>query len=120
MAFADAVALTPIELTPMAAVSLATLTAVDGTNGNKFVANKNTILRVKNASGGQITVTVHVNYTVHDLVVPDDTFTVAATTGDVAYTGFQDIFDQNAVGEVWVTFSAATSVTAQVINPVAD
>lgn len=114
MAFADAVALTPIQYVDKAAVSVATMTAVDGTNGNKFPANKKTILRVKNASGGVITATVHSNRQVEGLVVADDTFTIPATTGDVEYTGFSDVFHQNANGEVWVTFSSGTSVTAQV------
>lgn len=117
MAFVDAVALTPIQLTELTAVSIATLAAADGTNGNKFVANRRSLLRVKNASGGSITVTLHTNYTVHGLTVPDKTFTVPATTGDVLFSGFADIFDQDASGDVWITFSAVTSVTVQVINP---
>lgn len=116
MAFADAVALTPIALVEKAATSVATLAAVDGTNGNKFYANAKTLLRVKNASGAPITVTVNTNRSVEGLAVADDTFTVAATTGDVVYTGFTDIFHQNATGEVHVEFSSGTSVTAQVIQ----
>ncbi len=116
MAFSDAVALTPITLVEKTAVSVVTLAAVDGTNGNKFYANAKTILRVKNGSGGDITVTVNTNRSVEGLAVADDTFTVPATTGDVMYTGFTDIFHQNATGEVHVEFSSGTSVTAQVIQ----
>lgn len=116
MPFSSAVALTPIAMSEKAAVSVATLTAPDATNGNKFFANKNTLLRVKNASGASITVTVHVTRTVEGLTVADATFTVPATTGDVAWTGFSDIFAQNQQGEVWVTFSAVASVTCQVIQ----
>lgn len=116
MAFADAVALTPVAMVEKTAVSVATLGAVDGTNGNKFFANGKTLLRVKNAAGSQITVTVNTTRTVEGLAVADDTFTVAATTGDVVYSGFSDIFHQNEAGEVHVEFSSATSVTAQVIQ----
>jgi hypothetical protein len=116
MAFADATALTPIALVAKAAVSVATLTAVDGTDGNKFYANANTLLRVKNASGSEITVTIDVTRLVEGQAVADDTFTVAATSGDVIYSGFSDIFRQNDAGEVHVTFSSGTSVTAQVLQ----
>ena len=115
MSFASAVTLTPVQLTPLTGISIAAaLTAADGTNGNRFLANRRTILRVKNASGAEITVTVHVNRTVDGLTVPDATFTVAATTGDVIYTGFTENFLHNAAGEAWVTFSAVTTVTVKV------
>lgn len=116
MAFADATALTPIRMSEKAAVSVATLSSVDGTNGNKFFANSKTLLRVKNASGGSVTVTVKSNREVEGLAVADDTFSVAATTGDVIYSGFSPVFHQNTTGEVWITFSSGTSVTAQVIQ----
>lgn len=120
MAYADAVALTPINLAELTAASIATLTAADGTNGNKFSANRRTLLRVKNASGGSITVTLHTNYSISGLALPDKTFTVPATTGDVLLSGFASIFDEDtgdADVDVWVTFSAVTTVTVQVINP---
>src|SRR6188508_54278 len=117
MAFASAVALTAISPSALASTSIATLTAADGTNGNKFVGNANTILRVKNASGAQITVTVHANRTVDGLTVPDKTFTVPLTTGDVIMTGWTSTFHQNSSKEVWIEFSAVTSVTVQVIQP---
>lgn len=117
MAFADAVLVTPISLPVRVATSIETLVAADGTNGNKFVANENTILRVKNAGGAEITVTVVANYTVSGLVVANATFTVPATTGDVLWTGFAALFRQNAAKQIHVTFSAVTSVTIQVIQP---
>lgn len=116
MAFSSAVAIVPIAMVEKAAVSIATLITPDATNGNRFFGNRNTLLRVKNASGGTITVTVHTTRLVEGQAVADDTFTVAATTGDVIYSGFSDIFKQNQAGEVWVTFSAVSSVTAQVIQ----
>lgn len=117
MAYADATALTPINLSEKAAVSVATLTAVDGTDGNSFNANAKTLLRVVNAAGAPITVTVHTNRSVEGLAVADDTFSVPATTGDVIYSGFSNIFHWNDTGGVWVEFSSGTSVTAQVIQP---
>lgn len=116
MAFADAVAITPIQMADKEKVSIATLVTPDGTNGNKFFANANTLLRVKNTNAAIRTMTVHTNRSVEGLAVADSTFTVAATTGDVVYTGFSKIFHQNELGEVWVTFSAVTDVTVQVIQ----
>jgi hypothetical protein len=118
MPFSSAVAVTPIALQALAATSIATLVNADGTNGNKFVANRRTLLRVKNTSGSPITVTVNTNYSIYGLAVPDKTFTVPATSGDVIFTGFEEIFDQNAQSEVHVEFSAVTNVTLQVINPI--
>lgn len=120
MSYAAAVALTPIQAVALTAVSIATLTAADATNGNKFSANKHTLLRVKNGSGSIVTVTVHVNYTKSGLVLPDLTFTVPATTGDVIFGGFSNLFDEDTADldvDAWVTFSAVTTVTCQVINP---
>lgn len=115
MAFADAVALTPIAMSEKAAVSIATLASADGTNGNKFFANHKTLFRVVNGSGSSITVTVNSNRNVEGLAVADDTFAVAAS-GDVMYSGFSDLFHQNSTGEVHVEYSAVTTVTVQVIQ----
>lgn len=117
MPFASAVSLTPIQLTALSDISIATLTAADGTNGNRFVCNRNTIFRVKNASGSPITVTVHANYTRDGLTLPDKTYSVAATTGDEVMTGLTETFHQSGTNEVWVEFSAVTSVTVQVLQP---
>ena len=118
MAFADATAVTVTTLPTRTATSIAsgTLTAVDGTNGNKFVANRDTILRVVNGSGGSLTVTVNTNYTVYGLTVPDATFTVA-NSGDVLWTGFETIFHQNEQKQVHVEFSTGSSVTMAVYQP---
>lgn len=120
MSYASAVALTPIEMVAMAATSVATLAAADGTNGNKFSANKRTMLRVKNGSGSIVTVTVHSNYSISGLALPDKTFTVAATTGDVIFSGFQSFQDEVTTDsdiDVWIEFSAVTTVTVQVLAP---
>lgn len=116
MAFADAVVLTPVSLTKLSAISIAAaLTAADGTNGNKFLANPGTILRVKNESGSEITVTVHTNLVRAGLTLPDKTFAVPLTTGDVLFQ-FDDLpaFYQNDQKQVWVEFSDVTTVTVKV------
>lgn len=120
MSYANAVAITPISAATLTAVSIATLTAADGTNGNKFSANKRTLLRVKNGSGSIVTVTLHSNYSISGLALPDKTFTVPATTGDVIFSGFQSFEDEVPTDsdiDVWVEFSAVTTVTIQVIQP---
>lgn len=122
MSYAAAVAITPIVVPSLTPISIATLTAADATNGNKFTANRNTLFRVKNGSGGSITVTLHVNYTLKGLVVPDLAFAVAAA-GDVIFSDFSSLFDENtgdADFDVWVTFSAVTTVTIQAINPLSS
>lgn len=116
MAFVSAVAITPIPLVEKAATITATFVTPDGTNGNKFFANRNTILHVKNTNAATRTITIHVTRTLEGQTVADDTFVVGALTGDVMYTGFTDIFAQNSIGEVWVEFSAVTDVTAQVLQ----
>lgn len=114
MAFSSAVAITPVALTPLTAVVGTTLPVTpDATHGNKFIANERTILRVKNGSGAQITVTVNTNRTIDGLTLPDDSFTVAASA-DVFYTGFTRSFWQNSDREVHVEFSATSSVTVAV------
>lgn len=118
MAFASAVVLTPVAFTPGAATSIAAaLTAADGTHGNRFILNPNTLLRVKNGSGSEITVTVNVNRAVGDLTVPDDTFTVPLTSGDVIWKPNQPLdmyWVDQATREAHIEFSAVTTVTVKV------
>lgn len=116
MAFADAVAITPISLTEKAAVDTSTFVTPDGTNGNKFFANEHTILHCTNTNAATRTVTIDVTRQVEGQAVADDTFVIPANTGDVMYTGFSEIFRQNAAGEVHVTFSAVTDVLVQVLQ----
>src|SRR5437868_3699081 len=114
--FASAVALTPIPLVDKTAVDVSALVTPDATNGNKFFANRNTILHVKNTNAATRTITIHVTRLVEGQAVADDTFVVPATTGDVMYTGFSDIFRQDTTGNVWIEFSAVTNVTVQVVQ----
>lgn len=117
MAFADATVLTPIRMVERSAVSIATLASADGTDGNRFLCNRHTQLRVKNASGSEITVTVNVTKLRAGLTLADVTFTVPATTGDVLWTGFSELFTQDDTGEAFVEYSDVTTVTVQVIQP---
>lgn len=117
MAFADAVALTPIRLVKRTAVATGAFVTPDGTNGNKFPCYRNTELHVKNTNAATRTITVNVTKFRDGLALPDVTFVVAATTGDVTWTGFEAIFEQDDTGMAWITFSAVTDVTVQVIQP---
>lgn len=117
MAFADAVALVPVALSARTVKSLGAYVTPDGTNGNKFFANKKTILHVKNTNAAPRTVTVDCPNLAHGLALADATFVVPATTGDVMWIGFDAIFHQNAADEVHITFSAVTDVTVKVIQP---
>jgi hypothetical protein len=117
MAFASAVVLTPIQLVARSAVSIASLTAADATHGNRFACNKRTQFRVKNASGAPITVTVNVTALRNGLALADATFSVPATTGDVIWTGFDSVFEQDDTGHAHITYSGVTSLTVQVIQP---
>lgn len=113
--YASAVAITPIQMVEKSAVDCSTYVTPDATNGNKFFANRNTLLRVKNSNAATRTITVHVTRTVEGQTVADDTFVVPALTGEVVYTGFSDIFKQSG-GDVWIEFSAVTNVTVQVLQ----
>lgn len=118
MAYASAVALTPIPLTPLTAIDNTTAGVTpDATHGNKFPANRFTLLRVKNSNGSSRTVTVNVNRTIDGQTVPDDTFTVGANTGDVIYTGFTENNWMDENKNVHIEFSAVTGVTVLVYQP---
>ena len=68
----------------------AALTAADATNGNSFVNDGTTLLRVKNGSGSPVTVTVHFQGTLTPAVdgvtltgtSAGKQYSVPATTGD--------------------------------------
>lgn len=117
MAFADAVALVPVAAVSRTVKNVGAFVTPDGTNGNKFFANKKTILIVVNTNAATRTVTINCPNTAHGLGLDDATFVVPATTGYVMWKGFDDIFHQNAADEVWITFSAVTDVTVKVIQP---
>ena len=117
MAFASAVVLPSTPFVAGDIVSLAgALSAADGTNGNRFILNQTTLVRVKNGSASPVTVTVHTNRMVGDLTLPSDTFVVPATTGDVIWKPNQplDMYWQSGTSEVWIEFSAVTTVTVKI------
>lgn len=95
----------------------ATLGAATG-GGDTFLADRETMLRVKNTSGASITVTVVTPRT--DQVgnaVADNTFTVPATTGDVLAGPFPaEIYNDPTTGVASITYSAATSVTVAAVK----
>lgn len=81
--------------------------------GDTFLADSDTMLRVKNASGSAITVTVVTPRT--DLAgnaVADTTFSVPATTGDVLAGPFPaEIYNDPTAGVASITYSGVTSLT---------
>lgn len=114
MAYASSVALTIQEISKTGKSVTEDLIAPTATHGNKFINNGKTFLRVKNGSGGDITVTIDTPGTVSGLAIADLVVTVKAT-GDANGLDFQDIgpFDTNfnqSDGYVWAVFSAVTDI----------
>jgi hypothetical protein len=109
--------LTPVSFSRTTANGLdltGALDAVDGTNGNSFANDGRTLLRVKNAAGAPITVSVAFSGLVDGQTVPPRTYSIPATTGDRLLGPFPtDRFGTN----VTVTYSSGTSVTARVLQP---
>lgn len=118
MTYAAATRLTPVEVTIAGLALTGALTAVDGTNGNKFeCAPGDTFLRVKNGAGADITVTIDTPATFRGLAVADQTVVVVATTGDVLIGPFDAALHfQPGTNDVFVTFSSGTTVTAKVYH----
>lgn len=95
----------------------AALTAVDGTNGNNFANDGNTLLRVKCTDASSKTVTVKfANASVDGTAVTPagKTYTIPATTGDRLLGPFPVVLYGSTVE---VTYSASTGVTAAVYQP---
>lgn len=116
MAYASAVALTVQEISRSGKSVTEQLVVPTATHGNKFINNGKTFLRVKNGSGGDITVTIDTPGTVAGLAIGDLVVTVKAT-GDADGLDFLDIgpFDTNfnqSDGYVWAVFSAVTDILA--------
>lgn len=92
----------------------AAMTAADGANGNSFANSGDTLLRVKNASGAPITVTIAYASPVDGQTVPSRTYSIPATTGDRLLGPFPvALFGSNPTA----TVSAATSVTLAALEP---
>ena len=114
MPYASAVALTVQEISRSGKSVTEDMIAPTATHGNKFLNDGNTMLRVKNNSVADITVTIDVTQTVDGLAVTDRTVTVKAT-GDADGLDFQDIGPVPATynqsdGYVWATFSVVADV----------
>lgn len=93
-----------------------TFTAAGGIgagNGFTFDNDGKTDFRIKNASGAQITATIKARGSIGGVALADQTFTVAATTGDVTIGNL----DPAAFGAtVTIEVSAATSVTGAALR----
>ncbi len=88
-----------------------TLTAVN--SSDTFQNDGRMYLRVKNASGSPITVTVSLPNTVDGITVTGRAVSVAATTGDSLIGPFPpEIYNDPSTGLVTVTYSSTTTVTA--------
>lgn len=87
--------------------------------GDTFTPDSDTYLRIKNASGAPITVTVVTPRT--DAVgnaVADNTITVPATTGDVIAGPWPaEIYADPATAVASITYSGVTSLTIAAIKP---
>jgi|SRR3990167_1962345 len=114
MTYANATALT-VKKIPQAGRDISTLQSPDGTNGNKFAANPQTLLRVKN-TGTQKALTIETPGTVIGLAIADAPFVIPATTGDVLVPMLPEYF-QPGTQEVFISFDTVTGVTVDVYQP---
>ncbi len=84
--------------------------------GDTFSNNGEMVLWVKNASIGDIVVTVEIKKTVAGQSVVDPTITVAAG-GEKLIAGLSpEIYNDPSTGKVTVTYSATSSVTVAVVQ----
>lgn len=114
MAYASAVALTPVDITRDGKSLSKTPVTPTATHGNKFPNDGKTFLYVENGSVSDITVTIDVNKQTDGLELPDKVITVKATGDanglDKQLIGpFSQTFNQ-ADGYVWAVCSAVTTV----------
>lgn len=92
-----------------------TFAAADQANGMSFPNDGNTTLRVKNAGGSPITVTVASVACSHGRT-SDIVQVVAATTGDVLIGPLEPSLFNQSGGVVFVDFTSATSVTVAAVK----
>lgn len=115
MAYASAVAITPVEITRTGVSADETMVSATATHGNKFLNDGKTFLRVVNGDGSPITVTINTPGSVDGQGIADLDVTVAATgdgdgLDDKLIGPFPKTFEQSD-GYVWAVCSAITSVT---------
>jgi len=115
MAYASAVELTVQEISRTGKSVTEQMVAATATHGNKFRNDGKTMLRVKNGSASDITVTIDTPGSVDGMALADLAVTVKATS-DANGLDFLDIgpftatFNQSD-GYVWAVCSAVTDVT---------
>jgi|SRR5215467_10132438 len=86
-------------------------------NGSAFVNNGKRFLHVKNASGSPINVTITNPALVDGQAAPNRVVSVPATTGDKMIGPFPSVYNQqDGTNQVYVDYSAVTSVTAALIE----
>jgi hypothetical protein len=84
--------------------------------GNSVALAYGRCIRVKNASGSAVTVTIPTPGTIDGLAITDRTINVPATTGDVMIAlGKGDAY-RNTDGTAYIDYSAVTSVTVAVVD----
>ena len=88
--------------------------AAANVDGNSFANDGNTFLDVVNGSASPITVTIQTPGTVDDLAVAERTVTVANATTKRIGPFPPGIYNQS--GEVYVDYSAITTITAGVFK----
>lgn len=120
MTYALATRLTVKEIGRAGYNMAAALSALDGTNGNKFEYSPGTFIRFKNTSGSPIVVTFESPATYGGLAIADHTVSIPATTGDVAISDFGSVFLQPGSNDVFFTCASVTSLTAEVYRPAAN
>lgn len=94
---------------------LAVVFAAANVDGHSWADNGQQFLQVKNAGGSPITVTFPIPVTVDGQAVASRTVSIPATTGDKIIGPFTSQYRQSD-GDVWVDFSAVTSVTCALLS----
>lgn len=89
--------------------------AAASVDGHSWADNGKQFLYVKNASGSPVTVTFPIPVLVDGQAVASKTVSVPATTGERIIGPFTGQYRQSD-GDVWVDFSAVTSVTVALLQ----
>jgi hypothetical protein len=105
----DEMARSALTVQTIVKTGLANALAAANVDGNSFANDGNTFLHVKNAGGSPITVTIQTPGTVDDLAVAERTVSVTNATEKMIGPFPPGIYNQS--GEVYVDYSAVTSVT---------
>lgn len=114
MAYASAVALTPVEPSRAGLSVDKSMVVPTATHGNKFPNDQRTVLHVRNDSASPITVTINTPRTIDGQSIDELVVTVPAVADvdgkdDLLIGPFTETFSQSD-GNVWVVCSAVTDV----------